>query len=45
MASVHQENVAHYHAAMSQHAAHGGHVMYIFHREWHQNAHDLRQEK
>jgi hypothetical protein len=36
MASVHQQNVANYHEAMSQHGHHGGHNMYIFHRDWHQ---------
>jgi hypothetical protein len=35
MASEHQQNVARYHAAMSQHAHHGGHEMYLFHRDWH----------
>lgn len=40
MASVHQQNVARYHAAMSQHS--GGHDMYIFHRDWHQQNRDPR---
>jgi hypothetical protein len=37
MASIHQTHVANYHAAISTHAAHGGHDMYLFHRDWHQN--------
>jgi hypothetical protein len=36
MASLHQDNVARYHAAMATHAGHGGHEMYRFHYEWHQ---------
>lgn len=36
MASVHQENVARYHAAMAAHQHHGGHEMYTFHFDWHQ---------
>lgn len=42
MASIHQQNVARYHAEMSQHSAHGGHDMYIFHRDWHQQNRDPR---
>jgi hypothetical protein len=37
MASVHQQNVARYHAAMAAHVHHGGHDMYRFHRDWHQS--------
>jgi len=42
MASVHQQNVAQYHAAVSQHGHHAGHDMYIFHRDWHQQNRDPR---
>ncbi|MGE0451342.1 MAG: tyrosinase family protein [Vicinamibacterales bacterium] len=42
MASDHQQHIARYHAAVSQHAHHGGHDMYLFHRDWHQQNRDPR---
>lgn len=35
MASVHQENIAHYHTEMSNQGHHDGHNMYLFHANWH----------
>lgn len=42
MASVHQQHVAQYHAAVSEHSHHGGHDMYIVHRDWHQQNREPR---
>ena len=39
---MHQQNVARYHSAMSQHSDHGGHDMYVFHRDWHDQNRDPR---
>jgi hypothetical protein len=35
-----QEAIAQYHREISQHAAHGGHDMYLFHRDWHSQNRD-----
>jgi hypothetical protein len=40
MASIHQDNVTHYHAAVSDPAHHGGHNMHLIHREWHRQNRD-----
>lgn len=40
MAISHQQHVADYHKAISQDTHHGGHDMYIIHRDWHQQNRD-----